>query len=87
MRPICAKCGIEMECARNEVAVWHPVKHVNFIVDEVIDFVILGDRYECSKCGANIVTGFGEMVTAANKDQEHLRRVRDGMEEQIRILR
>ena len=94
MRPICAKCKIEMECARNDVAVWHPIegKYAHEMVKdaiegEQIDFVVLGDRYECPKCGANIVTGFGGMLIATNYDQKYLKEVRDGMEEKIRITR
>ena len=87
MRPICAKCNVEMECVRNEVAVWHPCEPVNINGDDVIDFVVIGDRYECPKCNASIVIGFGKMLTAADHDQEHLRKVRDSMEEQIRFLR
>lgn len=87
MRPICAKCKVEMECVRNEVAVWHPMEPVKTYGTEVIDFVVIGDRYKCPKCGASIVTGFGRMMVATNHDQEKLRKVRDSMEEQIRILR
>ena len=87
MRPICTKCKIEMEPKRNDVAVWHPIEPILENYPEQIDFVVLGDRYECSKCGANVVTGFGKMLIAADYDQKYLREVRDGMEEQIRILR
>jgi hypothetical protein len=94
MKPICARCKIEMDCMRNDVAVWHPIegKYAHEIMKdaiegEQIDFVVVGDRYECSKCGANIVTGFGRMLMASNYDQKGLSEVRDGMEEKIRILR
>ena len=89
MRSICAKCKIEMECVRNEVAVWHPYEPVNINGDDVIDFVVLGDKYKCPKCSASIITGFGKMLTAADYDydQKFLRDVRDSTEEQIRILR
>ena len=87
IRPICANCNVEMGCVRNEVAIWHPMEPVIKGLEIEIDFVVLGDKYECPKCSANIVTGFGKMLTAADHDQEYLRKVRDGMEEQIRILR
>ena len=83
MRPICAKCKVEMECVRNEVAVWHPYEPINILSEEAIDFVVIGDKYECPKCGASIVTGFGKMLTAADHDQEYLRKLRDSMEEQV----
>ena len=92
IRPICTKCKIEMECAMNEVAVWHPIEGKyahelmkNAVEGEKIDFIIFGDRYECPKCKASIVTGFGGMLIATNHDQKYLRDVRDGMEEKIRI--
>ena len=87
MRPICANCNVEMECVRNEVAVWHPMEPIKTYGTEVIDFIVIGDKYKCPKCGANIVTGFGKMLTAADHNQKYLRAVRDSMEEQIRILR
>ena len=87
IRPICANCNVEMECERNEVAVWHPMEPVIKGLEIEIDFVVIGDRYKCPKCGASIVTGFGKMLTAADHNQKYLRAVRDSMEEQIRILR
>jgi len=94
IRPICAKCKIEMECARNDVAVWHPIegKHAHEMMEvaiegETIDFVILGDRYECPKCGANVVTGFGRMLIGTDYDQKYLKEMRDVMGEKIRITR
>lgn len=87
MRPICANCNVEMECERNDVAVWHPMEPINTYGTEVIDFIVIGDKYKCLKCGANIVTGFGKMLIATNHEQDYLRKVRDSMEEQIRILR
>jgi len=94
MRPICAKCKVEMECVKNEVAVWHPIEGedaremMKYAMEgETIDFVAIGDRYECPNCSASIVIGFGKMLTAANRDQKYLRAVIDSMEEQIRILR
>ena len=87
LRPICTNCNVEMECVRNEVAVWHPMEPVNTYGTEVIDFIVIGDRYKCPKCSASIITGFGKMLTAADHNQEYLRKVRDGMKERIRILR
>ena len=94
IRPVCVKCEVEMFAACNDVAVWHPVQQriIGGIVtsdngEEKIDFVVLGDRYECSKCGASIVTGFGKMMTGDVTLQDYLREVRDETEEKIRILR
>ena len=93
-RAICTKCKIEMNCARNDVAVWHPIEGKyahemmkDAIEGEQIDFVIIGDRYECPKCHASIVTGFGDMQISDYRTQEWLRQFRDEMEEKIRILR
>ena len=87
MRPICAFCKIEIECVMNEVAVWHPMEPVIKGLETEIDFVVIGDRYKCPKCSANIVTGFGKMLIATDHEQDYLRKVRDSMEEQIRFLR
>ena len=46
-----------------------------------------GMREERGGDMASMGTGFGNILTAADHDQEYLRKVRDGMEEQIRILR
>ena len=85
MIPVCVKCGLEMFPACNEVAVWHPIEPV--ADEEEIDFVVLGDRWECPKCHASIVTGFGDLLTTDHVEQQILRNLRDGAEEQIRILR
>ena len=86
LSPVCAKCKLEMECVRNDVAVWHPWEPANLFSGE-IDFVVVGDRYKCPKCGASIITGFGEMLTAVHNDQESLRCLRDVMEEKVKIMR
>ena len=68
-RPVCAKCHIEMSCARNDSPVVH---YMNNIQSNGIDYVQYGDRYICKKCGADIVTGFGnkmlglDLTTASN---------------------
>ena len=94
MRPICVKCKIEMEPKRNDVAVWHPIegKYAHEMMrdateGEKIDFVIIGDRYECPKCKAGVVMEFSGMQTADYQTQEWLKKFRDVAEEQIRILR
>ena len=38
-----------------------------------IDFVASGDKYKCSTCGNEIVTGFGEPMVDYNYPQERLR--------------
>ena len=91
MRPVCIKCGLEMFPACNEVAVWHPIEPITLNPDskaiDDIDFVVSGDRWECPKCHASIVTGFGNIQTGNDRTQEWLRQFRDEKEEQIRILR
>jgi len=45
--PICVKCGKEMRCKKN-----------SFIVTNKI-YVWSGDKYQCPKCGIEVVVGFG----------------------------
>lgn len=56
--PICAKCGRMMRCKKNEF----PVKDVPSGLN--IPLVVWsGDMYECPKCGAQVVVGFGKGIT------------------------
>jgi len=55
-----------------------------------IDFVALGDRYECNKCGFSVVVGCSElmMATAFSKfTQKHLKRIVEEAEEKVEIRR
>jgi hypothetical protein len=40
-----------------------------------IDFAVLGDTYECPKCKAQIVTGFGERMIDYQVKQEFLQKL------------
>jgi len=86
MRPVCTKCKVEMEPKSNEVAVWHPCEPVDMYKGE-IDFVIMGDRWECPVCHGSFITGYGGIQVSGERTQEWLRHFRDAMKEQIRILR
>ena len=57
-RPICAKCKKEMPCVENEVMVKDKA------IDGFPSTYWYGDRYECPGCGAQIITGFGNGMSA-----------------------
>lgn len=51
--PICVPCRKEMQCKKNDYL---------FSPDESV--VWAGDMYECPKCKAQIITGFGKGAIA-----------------------
>lgn len=57
-RPICAKCKREMPCVKNEVMVKDKA------ADGFPSTYWYGDQYECPECGAQIITGFGNGMSA-----------------------
>ena len=58
--PICANCKREMSCAKNEFLVKDEAKGNSPAT------VRYGDLYKCPDCGAQIVTGFGKPISAAD---------------------
>ena len=86
MLPVCVKCGREMRCAKNEVAVYHPFEYGVTVTDE-IDFVTLGDRFKCPGCDIEIVVNFGKILIALDCGQEYLESVIRRAEETVRVLR
>ena len=51
----CAKCNIEMNCEKNNVAVIH---YMNNDKDQGIDVIRIGDLWKCPTCDNEIVLGF-----------------------------
>jgi len=52
-----------------------------------IDFIAMGDKYKCPKCGYEIVTGFGQMMVDYTYPQEMLKKLVTNAPEAIEILR
>jgi len=53
-----------------------------------IDFVALGDRYQCKKCGFSVVVGCSELMMATTLSgftQEDLKRIVEEAEEKVEI--
>jgi len=58
-RPICVPCRLEMRCVKNNRLVRDPA------TGSFPSTYWLGDEWECPKCGARIVTGFGKAIELA----------------------
>ncbi len=56
LAPICLTCRVEMRCVENECLVNDP-RYGNF--PRTFHF---GDRFRCSSCGIEIVTGFSSAI-------------------------
>jgi len=75
-----------MDCARNDIIVWHPTEDSDgktFLDKETdferIDFIIYGDMYRCKQCGRAIVTGFSSPVVNTGNQKALLEIIRKAM--------
>ena len=50
----CAKCGKELRCEKNDVALVHFIDNDR---KKGIDAIRYGDRYRCPKCSTDVVIG------------------------------
>lgn len=53
----CVGCNIEMTCVKNEVALVHFLDNDR---KKGIDVVRFGDKWQCPKCGSQVVAGLGQ---------------------------
>lgn len=83
-RPVCVKCGREMQCFVNEVIVYHPSEPEDEYNGE-IDFAVYGDLWKCPGCAIEIVSGFGE--TQLSKDAQELYDQSKDKRQMVKILR
>ena len=54
MRPICARCFVEMKVVKNGITIQRVSK------SEVITWY--GDKCECPKCGIKVISMFGKPI-------------------------
>lgn len=95
MRPICCSCYIEMDCARNDIVVWHPTEDPNGKTFhdkesnwEHIDLVAYGDMYRCRSCGRAIVTGLSSPIVNTGNQKELLGMIKETMKKsQVSVIR
>jgi len=89
---ICVECKREMNCETNEVVVYHLVQGRGEEIlhdeggNEIIDFIVYGDKFKCPKCDKEVVTGFGRAIVASETSQEDLLKLTK-YHSKIRILR
>ena len=78
--PICVKCRVELTWVMDNVVV-----SCNGINDD-LDFILIGTQYKCKKCGATIVSNFGERFSSVTYDQNYLKKLKDGAGESIELI-
>jgi len=67
--PICCQCEVEMRIDTNGVIA------VTHFQDPPQPYELWdSDRYECPKCGAKVLTGYGQHELAAHYDTERMAR-------------
>lgn len=64
MKLVCAKCGKELRCKKNEIIVEELVLSKSCRIWEA-------DLWECPKCGAEIITGFGPAPIAEHFEEDY----------------
>ena len=65
MRPICAKCRVFFRCKENEVI----IEEGGSGPDDPYR-VWMADLFECPRCGAEVVSGFGQAPVAHYRQPE-----------------
>ena len=77
MRMICAKCGKELKCKKNEVIVEELVLSDSSRIWEA-------DLWKCPKCGIEIITGFG-LAPIAEHFQKDYQKILTREKERVKI--
>lgn len=77
---ICAKCRKELNWVMDNVAIYRNS------VNAELEFVMIGEKYKCAKCGATIITDFGEKFLSTNYDQKYLKQLKAKAGECIEII-
>ena len=54
MRPVCVACRVQMRCEKNQ-------ESASITVDEMPYQIWQGDRYQCPRCAAQIIVGWGHV--------------------------
>ena len=77
---ICATCKKELNWIMENVSVYRKM------VNDDLEFIMIGTKYTCPKCGNTIITDFGERFSVINYDQKYLKKVKDGAGEAIELI-
>ena len=77
---ICVKCRKELTWTMENIAIYRN------LVNEDLEFVMIGTKFTCSKCGATIITDFGTRFASTDYDQNYLKKLKDGAGESIELI-
>ena len=78
--PVCIECKKPMTWTMNNVAIYRAG------INDDLEFIIIGTQYRCSKCGATIVTDFGERFASVEYSQKELKKIKHAAGECVEII-